>query len=147
MRIFKYLFGIWTAIAVYTIFSFMSGPRSLSAYNYLQAEKEQQWANIADLGNINEELEKTKNNLLYANDTLLVHARQMGYGYEDEYFIRIVGLGNMNTAPAETGKIYAAKSQNTVSDKNIKIAAICAGFLVFSFLFMMEFLDSRVRQG
>ena len=145
MRIFKYLLGIWTAIVVYTFFSFFSGPRGLSAYNYLKSEQERQWANITELGNINEELEKTKNNLLYANDTLLIHARQMGYGYEDERFVRIVGLGNIYPTFTETGKIYIAQTPDTISDKNIKIAALCAGFLVFSFLFMLEFIDSRVR--
>jgi cell division protein FtsB len=145
MKIFKYLFGIWTAIAVYTFFSFLGGPGGLSAYNYLKSEQEQQWANIAELGNINEELEKTRNNLLYANDTLLVHARQMGYGYEDERFVRIVGLGNINTTPAKVGKVYTTHSPDFISDKNIKIAAICAGLLVFFFLFMLEFIESRVR--
>ena len=146
MRIFKYLFGIWTAIAVYTLFSFFSGPAGLSAYNYLKIEQEQQWANISELGNINEELEKTKNNLLYANDTLLVHARQMGYGFEDERFVRIVGLGNINPTPTESGKVYTAHSPDVISDRSIKIAAICAGLLVFMFLFMLEFIDSRVRE-
>jgi cell division protein FtsB len=144
MRIFKYLLGVWTAIAVYTIASFFGGPKGLSAYNYLKSEQERQWANIAELGNTNEELEKTKNNLLYANDTILVHARRMGYGYEDERFVRIVGLGNINTTPSETGKIYIAQTPDTISDKNIKIAALCAGLFVFAFLFIFEFFESRI---
>jgi cell division protein FtsB len=145
MRIFKYLFGIWTAVAVYAFSSFLGGPNGLSAYNHLKSEQEQQWANITELGNINEELEKTKNNLLYANDTLLIHARRMGYGYEDERFIRIVGLGNIDTTPSETGKVYIAQPLDTISDKNIKIAAVCTGLFVFAFLFMFEFLESRIN--
>jgi cell division protein FtsB len=145
MRIFKYLIGIWTAVAVYTLFSFLGGQSGLSSYNYLLAEKERQWENIRDLGNINEELERTKFNLQYDQDTLLVHARNMGYGQADERFVRIVGLGNLKTEPVTAGKIYITSNPEYISDKSIKIAAFCAGFLIFAFLFMLEIIDSRSR--
>jgi len=145
MRIFKYLIGIWTAIAVYTLFSFLSGPGGLSAYNQLLSERDQQWANIKELGNINEELEKTKNSLLFDNDTLLVYARQIGYAQEDERFIRIVGLGNIKSPPAITGKVYITKPPDYLSDKIIKIVSLCAGFLVFTFLFTLELIENKVR--
>jgi cell division protein FtsB len=145
MRVFKYLFALWTAVAVYTLFSFLGGPGGLSAYNYLLSEKERQLANIKELGIINDELEKTKNNLLYDQDTLLIYARQMGYGYEDERFVRIVGLGNETNTPAVTGKVYVAQNPDFISDKSIKIAALCAGLLVFAFVFMLELIDRRVN--
>lgn len=145
MRVFKYLFALWTAVAVYTLFSFLGGPGGLSAYNYLLSEKERQLANIKELGIINDELEKTKNNLLYDQDTLLIYARQMGYGYEDERFVRVVGLGNETNTPAVTGKVYVAQNPDFISDKSIKIAALCAGLLVFTFVFMLELIDRRVN--
>ena len=145
MRVFKYLFALWTAVAVYTLFSFLGGPGGLSAYNYLLSEKERQLANIKELGIINDELEKTKNNLLYDQDTLLIYARQMGYGYEDERFVRVVGLGNETNTPAVTGKVYVAQNPDFISDKSIKIAALCAGLLVFAFVFMLELIDRRVN--
>jgi len=145
MKIFKYLAAFWTAVAVYSVFAFIYGQGGISAYNQLSSEREQQTANIKDLWVINEELEKTKNNLLYDYDTLLVYARQMGYGYEDERFVRIVGLGNTKNAPATAGKIYKTKNPDFVPDKNIKIAALCAGLLVFAFLFMLEVIETRTR--
>jgi len=145
MRIFKYLFALWTAVAVYTLFSFLGGSSGLSAYNYLLSEKERQLANIRELGIINEELEKTRNNLLYDQDTLLIYARQMGYGYEDERFVRIVGLGNTTNTPAVTGTVYIAQNPEFISDRSIKIAALCAGLLVFAFVFMLEMIDRRVN--
>jgi len=141
MGIFKYLFAIWTAVAVYTLFSFFNGPSGMAAYNYLLSEKELQLANIRDLGIINEDLEKTKNNLLYDYDTLLVQARRLNYGYEDERFIRIVGLRNENNASLMTGKVYTAQNPDFISDKNIKIAALCAGLLVFAFILMLELIN------
>jgi len=145
MRISKYLVGIWAAIVVYTIFSFFSGPKGLSAYNQLLFERDQQWANIKELGIINEELEKERNNLLYDQDTLLVQARRLGYGSENERFIRIVGLGNPVTTPAVTGNAYTVKNPDYLSDKTIKIVSLCVGLLIFAFLFMLEVIDSRVR--
>jgi cell division protein FtsB len=145
MRIFKYLFGLWTAIVIYTILSLLGGPKGISAYNYLLSEKDQQTANIKELEIINEELEKNRNNLLYDHDTLLVHARKMGYSYEDDRFVRIVGLGSVINTPAMTGKVYFSQTPDFIPDKYIKIAALCAGLLVFAFLFMLEIINTRVH--
>jgi cell division protein FtsB len=145
MRISKYIIGVWTAVAVYSIFSFFCGPKGLSAYNQLLFERDQQWLNIKELGIINEELEKERNNLLYDQDTLLVHARQLGYGYEDERFIRIVGLGNIKNTPAVTGNVYTIKDPDYITDKTIKIVSISIGLLLFAFLFMLEIIDSKVK--
>jgi len=145
MRFSKYLIGVWAAVAVYTIFSFFSGPKGISAYNQLLYEREQQWKNIKELGVINEELEKERNNLLYDQDTLIVHARQLGYGSENERFIRIVGLGNPKNTPAMTGNIYTIKNPDYLSDKTIKIVALCVGLLVFAFLFMLEAIDTKIK--
>ena len=145
MRIFKYLLGIWAAVAVYTLVSFLAGPNGLSAYNFLVSEKEQQWGNIRELGIMNEELERMRNNLIYDQDTLIVQARQMGYGHKDERFIRIVGLSNIKPIPAEVGTVYFTQKPDFFSDKNIKIAALCIGFLLFAFTFMLEIIDKRTR--
>jgi len=145
MRVIKYLIGIWTAIAVYTLFSFLGGPSGLSAYNYLLAERDRQLEHIKELGNINEELERTRFNLQYDQDTLMVHAHLMGYGQEDERFVRIVGLGNMKNTPVTAGNVYIVSNPDFISDKSIKIAALCAGLLVFAFLFMLEIIESKSR--
>ena len=145
MRIINYLIGIWAAVTVYALFSFFTGPKGLSAYNQLLFEREQQWSKINDLGIINEELEKTRNNLLFDHDTLLVHARQIGYGFEDERFIRIVGLGQAGNIPTIAGNLYMVKSPDYLSERIIKIVSLCVGLLVFAFLFMLELIETRVR--
>ena len=146
MRAFKYLIGVWAAIVVYVFFSLISGPRGLSAYNQLLTERGRQQTNLEDLGTVNAELEKTTNSLLYDKDTILVHARQLGYGQEDERYIRIVGLGGINTPPATAGKVYFAAVPDFLSDKVIKITALCAGLMVFAFLFLLELIGDKTRQ-
>jgi len=141
----KFLVGIWVAIAVYAIFSFLGGPKSLTAYNYLISERESQWENINNLRNINEELERARNSLLFDQDTIMVQARLMGYGQKDERFVRIVGVGNLNSIPAATGSIYKAQEPDFIPVKNLIIASICIGLLVFAFLFMLEIIESRSR--
>jgi len=145
MRVFKYIIGIWAAITVYTLFSFFSGPKGVSAYSQLSVEKEAQWSNILELANINEELERTKNSLVFDYDTLMVHARQMGFAQENERFIRIVGLGSIKNTPYLTGNVYFAKEPDFLSDKIIKITAFCAGLLLFTLLLILEIIDSRMR--
>jgi len=117
----------------------------MSAYNYLLAERDRQIENIRDLGNINEELERTKFNLQYDQDTIMVNARLMGYGQPDERFVRIVGLGNMKNDPVIAGNVYITSNPEFISDKSIKIGALCVGLLVFAFLFMLEIIESKSR--
>jgi len=145
MRINKYLFSIWTAIIIYAVLSFFGGRFGYSSYNYLLNEKEQLLENIKNLGDINENLGRISNNILYDQDTLLVHAHQMGYGHEDERFIRIVGLGSPKNIPAAAGKIYFHQKTEYIADNTIKITAICAGLLVFFFLLVMELIETRTH--
>ncbi|MCL2209707.1 MAG: septum formation initiator family protein [Treponema sp.] len=143
MRISKYLFSVWTAVAIYAVLSFFGGRGGYSSYNYLLAEKERQEANLKDLININENLETINNNILYDHDTMLVYAHQMGYGYEDEKFIRIVGLGKLKNIPAAAGTVYFHQKPEFINDITIKIIAFCAGLLVFFFILIMELIESR----
>ena len=145
MRVFKYLIGLWAAVIVYSIFSFFSGPKGLSAYNQLLAERAQQQANLQALRTVNEELEKTKNSLLYDEDTLRAQARQLGYGQEDERYVRIVGLGGINASQITEGKVYYAAVPDFLSDNIIKIIAFGAGFVVFAFFFVLELSGARGR--
>ena len=145
MRLSKYIVGVWAAVAVYTIFSFLGGPKGISSYNYLLAERDRQWENISELGILNEDLERAKNNLLYDEDTLLVHARQMGYGQKNEQFVRIVGLGNKIPVPAAAGNVYSAGIPDFISSRSVNIAAICVGLLIFAFIFVMEIIENRSK--
>jgi len=143
MNIFKYLAGIWIALAIYTVFSFLGGSRGMSAYNYLLAERELQWNNIRELSVLNEELERTRNNLLFDEDVILVRARELGFGRKDDRFIRIVGLGNMKNPMIIPGSIYKAQNPDFIPDLYIKIAALCAGLLIFTFLLTLEIIEKR----
>ena len=145
MRIFKYLISLWIAVAIYTLFSFLGGPRGIPVYNNLLSERDELLMNIKKLEIINEELERTKNNLLYDHDTLLVHAHRIGYGYKNERFVRIVGFESIKNTPLVTGKVYITQNFDFFSDKNIKIAALLAGLIVFAFLFCIELIDSKSR--
>ncbi|GHV94047.1 hypothetical protein AGMMS50293_03670 [Spirochaetia bacterium] len=144
MRVFKYLMGLWTAIAVYSFFTLLCGPRGLSAYNQLLAERDRQWDNMKTLGALNEDLESTKNSLLYDQDTLSVYARQLGYAHENERFIRIVGLGGVKNPHSAAGQVYFASNPDFISDKLIKITALCAGLVVFAVFFIVEIVRKKI---
>lgn len=142
MRAFKYLMGLWTAVAVYSVLSLLSGPSGLSAYSQLEAERERQWANMRRLGALGEELENAQNSLLYDHDAITVYARRLGYARENERFIRIVGLGGTQNPYTAPGQVYFAGAPDFISDTSIKIAALCAGAAAFALFFALELLRS-----
>jgi cell division protein FtsB len=143
MRAFKYLIALWTAIAVYGVFSAMTGVRGLSAYQQLLADREKQWANMEKLRLINGDLENTKNSLLYDRDTIAVYARELGYGKKDERFIRIVGLGGMKNPHSSAGQILRSGRPDFIPDRALKIAALCAGLAVFIFLLIFDIIHFK----
>jgi cell division protein FtsB len=133
--------GLWAAVLVYSIFSFLSGPKGLFAYNQLLAEYETQLENLEELGRLNKELKNTTNSLYYDEDTLAVYARQLGYSRENERFVRIVGLpGKPAERVISAGKIYYPAEPSYVSDRIIKITAFSVGLIVFAFCFTFEYL-------
>ena len=140
MRAFKYLMGLWTAVAVYAVFSLLKGPGGLFAYRQLEAERERQWANMRALNAINEDMENTKNSLLYDQETIAVHARRLGYAKANERFVRIVGLGGAQNPYAVPGQVYFAAEPDFIPDKTIKITALCAGLAVFGFFLVLDLL-------
>jgi cell division protein FtsB len=143
VRVFKYLAGVWTAVAVYSLLSLFAGSMGLSAHSQLLAERELQWVNMKALSRANQALENEKNSLLYDHDVLAVHARQLGYGREDEQFIRIVGLAGERNAPAAAGQVFFAGSPDSIPDRIIKIIALCAGLSIFALFFIMDLLHSK----
>jgi cell division protein FtsB len=143
MRAFKYLIALWAAVAVYGVSSLLTGAIGLSAYRQLLADREKQWANMKNLRLINEELENIKNSLLYDTDTIAVYARDLGYGKKNERFIRIVGLGGMKNPNASAGQVIEAGTPEFIPDKTLKIAALCAGLVVFVLLVMFDIFRFR----
>jgi cell division protein FtsB len=143
MRAFNYLIALWTAIAVYGVLSLFTGAIGLSAYRQLQADRDKQWANMKALRLINENLEGAKNSLLYDQDAITVQARKLGYGKQNERFIRIVGLGREENPHAGAGQILRAGKPDFISDRTLKIAALCAGLVVFALLLIADIARSR----
>ncbi|MDR2101392.1 MAG: septum formation initiator family protein, partial [Treponema sp.] len=80
---------------------------------------------------INKELETTKDALLYDRDTLLSYAKDLGYGEEEERFIRIVGLGNTKKQRTSPGQAVLTVPPEFIPDQTLKIIALCAGLTVF----------------
>jgi len=140
MKVLKYLLAFWAALAIYSVISLLYGATGIFAYQELLSGRETQWENITKLGLINSKLENAQNSLLYDRDTLAVYARQMGYGYENERFIRIVGLGGFKNPYFETGEIIRTHEPGYISDRIIKMCALFIGTAVFGLLLALEFL-------
>jgi cell division protein FtsB len=148
MSVCKYLAAFWTAAAVYTAASLSSGAMGFSAYKELAVERDRQSANLETLGLINEELENTKNSLLYDSDTLTVYARELGYGRENEQYVRIVGLNRANIPYTSPGEVIRTHRPDFIPDRTLKIIAFCSGLAVFGIFLAAGFLkrdDNRDR--
>jgi cell division protein FtsB len=143
MRAIKYLIALWAAIAVYGVSSALAGAIGLSAYQQLLADREKQWAHMKNLRLINEELENTKNSLLYDRDTITVYARDLGYGKKNERFIRIVGLKRDGNPHTTAGQILKAGKPEFIPDKALKIAAFCTGLAVFALLLIFDIVHAK----
>jgi cell division protein FtsB len=143
MRVFNYLLALWAAFVVYGVSSVLFGAIGLSAYRQLETDRDQQWINMKNLQRINEDLENAKNSLLYDQDTIAVYARELGYGKKNERFIRIVGLGGIKNHYNTAGQQLRAGKPDFVSDRTLKIAALCTGIMVFAFLLILDIIRDR----
>jgi cell division protein FtsB len=131
MRLLKYLFPLWVVIFVYSLLSFFYGPSGFSAYDGLKAERDKQLANLESLKKINRELKESRDALLYDEDTIAVHARELGYGAERERFVRITGLSKTMRRQYWAGEIAEVRTPPSMGEETIRIISCAAGGLVF----------------
>jgi cell division protein FtsB len=144
MRSLKYLISLWVALAVYSLLSIFLGPSGLSAYDQLSLERERQRTNMENLQLINRELEGAKDALLYDSDTIAVYARELGYGTENERFVRIVGLGSSKTQQISAGQTALARQPGYMTDQNIHLIALAVGGVTLLCLWIFDLLRRLV---
>jgi len=143
MRFVRYMLVPWTAVAVYAFFSFFLGQNGLYARKYLEAERIRLLENQKSLENIKKDFLKTKNNIINDKDTLSVYMRQLGYGKEEEKFIRIKGLNVAVGADLPAGKVFYAANPEFVSDTVIKIISAFFALAVLVFFFIKDMILSE----
>jgi len=142
MRFVQYMLVPWTAVAVYTFFSFFLGQNGLYARKHLETERQRLLENQKTLEQTQQDFLKNKENLMSDGDMLSVYARQLGYGTEDEQFIRIKGLSVAITPPMPAGQALYAVSPEFVPDTVIKVISLCFALAVLLFLIIKEALLS-----
>ncbi|MDR2785303.1 MAG: septum formation initiator family protein [Treponema sp.] len=144
MRLLKFLFPLWVAILVYTFLSFFHGPSGFSTYEGLRVERDKQLANLESLKKINRELEGDRDALLYDEDTIAVQARELGYGMENERFVRIAGLSKTMRRQYWAGDVAGALTPPSMDEKTIRAISLAAGGIVLGFIFFVRILKMIV---
>jgi cell division protein FtsB len=143
MRFLKYLIAVWTTLAVYTVSAFFTGSTGTLAFKQLSAERDKQQANIEALQNLNQELTGNLASLQYDTDTVLIYARELGYGEPDENFVRIAGLGGAKKQRATAGQITVPRAPGYIPDRILWFAAFCAGMGALVMVSISEFMRER----
>ena len=127
-------------LLVYSFFSFVFGQNGLYTRKHLEAELSRLSENRQALELANQNILKIKKNLMQDQDTLSVYTRQLGYGRENEKFIRIKGLNVAAHSGIHSGQVLYAVNPDYISDKLIKIIAICFGAVVLAFFIIRDLL-------
>ena len=143
MRLLRYISVPWTMFMVYSFFTAVLGQNGLYARKHLEADRLQLQENLKALEFSYNDFFNVKNSLLYDQDALSVYARQLGYGRENEKFIRIMGLGVAINADRPAGQVLYATDPAFISDKTIKIISAFFGMLVLLYFLIGDFLSFR----
>lgn len=69
--------------------------------------------------------------LRYDGDAIAVHARELGYGAEDERFIRLVGLPMGGGVPIVAGNMVKPMAVAGIADTTLRICSLIVGAAVF----------------
>ena len=139
MRFVRFMLVPWTAVVVYTFFSFFLGQNGLYARKHLEAERVRLLEHQKTLELDQKDFLKTKDNLLNDSDTLAVYARQLGYGAGDEKFIRIKGLSVASNTVMPDGRVFYATDPEFIPDRIIKIISACFGLAVLAFFLISSY--------
>jgi hypothetical protein len=120
----KYIVTLWIALLFYAVSSLIIGGMGIFAYGQLNVEKEKLLDNMRHLQILNEEFTGIRNALANDNDTIYLHARELGYGDSNERFIRIAGLAGKNKNRVSAGELLIPSAPEYVNDKTLRIISI-----------------------
>ena len=142
MRLSKYFLAPWLSLAVFTFLSIYNGPAGMVPYRELTSERHKILENLDKLHIINRELEGTMDALLYDAETIRIKARELGYGENNERFIRIVGLPGGRPSELKPGMIRTAVQPITFG-KPHRLISICLGLILFSVFLAWDMLLNK----
>jgi cell division protein FtsB len=140
MRVSKYLAPLWAGIVIYSMAVMTVGKIGFQAYDELLHEQDKQQQNLENLYGINQNLTGIRDALKYDGDTIAVYARELGFGSEDERFIRIVGTDIVRSSQVSEGELIQVETGDFVEDKTLRIIAICTAGTLFAFLLLTDLL-------
>ncbi len=131
MNYFKILVSLWVSVAVYTVLSILFGATGVFAMRYLQSERDRLAENLSHLQEINGELNGSLDALRYDQDTLTLYARDLGYGKDDERFIRIVDLQRLSATRQKAGELIIPKRLKSLPEDPLRLISLIAGLCVY----------------
>ena len=140
MRIAKYLFAVWAGVLIYVTLTVFFGAKGVYAQYQLEKEYKKQEENISSLGLINRKLNDFVNSLMTDEDTLLVYAREQGYAFPQERFVRIVGLGINQKSVTNPGTVVIAAEPHYIQNWVFAFIAFCAGLTILISVAIFDFL-------
>jgi cell division protein FtsB len=141
------LLALWLSITLYSAASFTIGPSGIFAYHRAGDGLDRLRTNMEDLRAINRRLEGTMDALRYDSDTIMVYARELGYGDPGERFIRIVGLPSAAKKRVSAGQLILYTRPDTVSDRFLRVLSLSLGLLLFIVLSVGNYLKKRSFSG
>ena len=143
MRVVRFIFVPWTIFLVYSFFTAVLGQNGFYAQKHLEAEKVRLAENYRALEMASSDFLKTKESLMHDQDALSVYARQLGYGRQNEEFIRIMGLGVAINNDMSPGQVLYAANPVAIPDRTIKILAILFGVAAFILFLINDFFSYK----
>ena len=142
MRALKYIMPLWIGIVIYSVTVITIGKTGLRAYDDLSREREKQRLNLEKLYGTNDSLSGIRDALKYDSDTIAVYARDLGFGAEDERFIRIVGQDGGRPPQIDEGEMFQIETSDFTNDKTLRGVAVCAAGVLFLFLLFTDLLKA-----
>jgi cell division protein FtsB len=136
----KYLMVLWGTVTLYVLSPVFTGNSGFAAYHELSMERDKQELTIETLKEKNRELEGFRDALLYDSDTIAVYARELGFGRDDEVFIRIVGFDERVKQPIAPGEVTRILRKTHTADRVLRLLTFCTGVGVIILLGLFDLL-------
>jgi cell division protein FtsB len=143
MKLRKYLLAPWLAVTVYALLSLLAGPAGITPYRKLLIERDKAYENLEELEQRNQELEGTLDALRYDSEEVRVRARELGYGGENEHFVRIAGLPAVRYQEFNPGMVQRTVRPEAASDTPLRIIAAVSGLFLFLLFLAKDTLGTR----
>ncbi len=144
---FRIVLPIFVTVFVYATLAGFFGPKGLYSKKFMEIQRDALIANVNSLNLTGSNLDSHIEDLKHDPDTIAIYAHELGYIYENEGIIKLVGFNSEFGKMLNPGSALEILAPHYISDYICKTVSVSFGILavIFQMIWVKKYALTKKR--